>query len=112
MTEPPVSRADHQGVRAAPVTPSLPAGAPNDAVLRLVQMVAGGSLGEAAGFLRIPTTRTTWQGRIYSGAGHVHNNAKKQPDPLAFEAAPQALAGELDEPATPCWRHIYLVTDP
>jgi hypothetical protein len=71
------------------------------AVLRLVQMVAGGSLGEAARFLGIATTRTTWQGRIYSGAGHVHSNAPKQPDPLAFEAALEALAGELDEPATP-----------
>ena len=49
------------------------------AVLRLVQMVAGGSLGEAAGFLGIATTRTTWQGRIYSGAGHVHSNAKNSP---------------------------------
>ena len=71
------------------------------AVLRLVQMVAGGSLGEAAGFLGIPTTRTTWPGRIYSGAGYVRSNAKKQPDPLAFEAALEALAAELDESATP-----------
>jgi TniQ len=71
------------------------------AVLRLVQMVTGGSLGEAAQFLGIATTRTTWQGRIYSGAGHVHSNAKKQPDPLSFEAALNALTAELDEPTTP-----------
>jgi len=73
------------------------------AALRLVQMVAGGSLGEAAGFLGIAATGTTWprKSRIYSGAGHVHSSAKKQSDPLAFEAALQALAAELDEPATP-----------
>jgi hypothetical protein len=73
------------------------------AVLRLVQMVAGGSLGEAAGLLGIAGTDSTWlrKSRIYSGAGHVHSNARKQPDPLAFEAALQALAAELDEPTTP-----------
>lgn len=73
------------------------------AALRLVQMVAGGSLGEAAGFLGIAAADTTWQhnGRIYSGAGHVHSSARKQPDPLAFESALQALAAELDEPAAP-----------
>ena len=61
------------------------------AALRLVQMVAGGSLGEAAGFLGIAATGTTWprKSRIYSGAGHVHSSARKQPDPLAFEAALQ-----------------------
>ncbi|KOT58362.1 MULTISPECIES: TniQ family protein [Streptomyces] len=73
------------------------------AVLRLVQMVAGGSLGEAAGFLRIADTSTTWlgKGRIYSGAGHVHSTARNQTDPLAFDAALRALASELDAPTTP-----------
>lgn len=73
------------------------------AALRLVQMVAGGSLGEAAGFLGIAATGTTWprRSRIYSGAGHVYSSARKQSDPLAFEAALQALAAELDEPAIP-----------
>jgi hypothetical protein len=71
------------------------------AVLRLVQMVAGGSLGEAATFLGIATTLTAWQGRIYSGAGHVHSGARQQPDPLGFEAALSALACELGDPATP-----------
>jgi hypothetical protein len=49
------------------------------AVLRLVQMVAGGSLGEAAGLLGIAGTDSTWlrKSRIYSGAGHVHSNARK-----------------------------------
>lgn len=70
--------------------------------LRLVQMVAGGSLGEAAGFLGIADTETTWQhkGRIYSGAGHVHSDAKSQPDPRAFDEALNTLAAELDHPAT------------
>ncbi len=71
------------------------------AVLRLVQMVAGGSLGEAAAFLGIATTLATFQGRIYSGAGHVHSGARQQPDPLGFETALTALTRELDNPATP-----------
>ena len=73
------------------------------AALRLVQMVVGGSLSEAAGLLGIAATDSTWlrKSRIYSGAGQVHSNARKQPDPLAFEAALQALAAELDEPSTP-----------
>ncbi len=72
------------------------------AVLRLVQMVAGGSLGEAAGYLGIAATDTTHErkGRIYSGAGHVHRIAKMHPDPYAFETALDALAGELDQPST------------
>jgi hypothetical protein len=64
-------------------------------------MVTGGSLGEAAAFLGIATTRTEWQGRIYSGAGFVHSSAKEQPDPLRFETALTALAAELDDPHTP-----------
>lgn len=73
------------------------------AALRLVQMVAGGPLGEAAGFPGIAATDSTRprKSRIYSGAAHVHSNARKQPDPLAFETAFQALAAELDEPTTP-----------
>src|SRR5262245_56496913 len=73
------------------------------AVLRLVQMVAGGSLGEAAAFLEIASADTTWagKGRIYSGAGHVHTGAGQQPDPRGFEASLSASAGELDSPATP-----------
>ncbi len=72
------------------------------AVLRLVQMVEGGSLGEAAGHLGIAATDTTHErkGRIYSGAGHVHRIAKTHPDPYAFETALNALAGELDQPST------------
>jgi len=73
------------------------------AVLRLVQMVAGGSLGEAAGFLGIASADTTWLGkrRIYSGAGFVHSGARQQPDPLGFETALNVLARELNDTATP-----------
>jgi hypothetical protein len=71
------------------------------AVLRLVQMVAGGSLGEAAAFLGIATALTTWQGRIYSGAGHVHSGARQQPDPLAFETALTALTRDLHDQVIP-----------
>jgi hypothetical protein len=72
------------------------------AVLRLVQMVAGGSLGEAAGFLGIASTDTTWENkaRVYSGAGFVHSAASRQPDPQCFETALSGLARELDNPAT------------
>lgn len=72
------------------------------AALRLVQMVAGGSLGEAAGFLGIASTDTTWENkaRIYSGAGFVHTGARRQPDPQSFETALSGLARELDDPAT------------
>jgi hypothetical protein len=50
------------------------------ASLRLVQMVAGGSLGEAAGFLGIASTDTTWLGKsgIYTGVGHVHRRQALQ----------------------------------
>jgi hypothetical protein len=73
------------------------------AALRLVQMAAGGSLGEAAGFLGIASTDTTWENkaRIYSGAGFVHTGASRQPDPRSFETALISLARELDSPATP-----------
>ena len=72
------------------------------AVLRLVQMAAGGALGEAARFLGITSADFTWSSMsgIYTGVGHVHTGARKQPDPLSFETALKALARELDDPAT------------
>ncbi|WP_431971553.1 TniQ family protein [Nocardia sp. bgisy134] len=73
------------------------------AALKLVQMVAGGSLGEAAEYLGLGTGHNTellHNGRIYSGAHRVHVSVKQQPDPLGFESALTALAAELDEPAT------------
>lgn len=72
------------------------------AALRIVQMVAGGSLHDAAQFLGIASAGTAWPGYgIYAGAGHVHSGARKQHGPLAFENALEALARELDNPATP-----------
>lgn len=52
------------------------------AALRLVQMAAGGSLGEAAGFLGLAS-----EARVYSSAGFVHTGASRQPDPQGFETA-------------------------
>src|SRR5260370_10091449 len=73
------------------------------AALKLVQMAAGGSLGEAAGFLGIASPDKTWHGKsgIYTVTGRVHTAARQQPHPLGFETALQALARELDDPATP-----------
>ena len=72
------------------------------AALRLVQMVAGGSLHDAAQYLGIASAGTAWPGYgIYAGAGHVHSGTRKQHGPLAFENALEALARELDHPATP-----------
>jgi TniQ protein len=86
-----------------PIDGVIPMFTRRTAVIRLVQMVAGGSLGEAAGFLGIASTDTTWEskGRIYTGAGSVHTGAKRQLDPLGFETALSGLARELDDPATP-----------
>src|SRR5260370_7217402 len=72
------------------------------AALRLVQMVAGGSLHDAAQCLGIASAGTAWPGYgIYTGASHVHSGARKQYGPLSFENAPEALTRELDNPATP-----------
>jgi hypothetical protein len=70
------------------------------ASLRFVQVVARGSLGEAAGFLGIASTDTTWLGKsgIYIGVSHVHTGARQQPDPRSFETALTALTRELDDP--------------
>jgi hypothetical protein len=86
----------------ADVSPIL---ARRTAALRLVQMVAGGSLADAAGFLGIsPGDGGTWPrsgGRIYSSAGTVHSGARQQPDPGGFEAGLRSLARELSAPDTP-----------
>ncbi len=72
------------------------------AALRLVQMVAGGSLHDAAQCLGIASAGTAWPGYgIYTGASHVHSGARKQYGPLSFENALEALTRELDNPATP-----------
>jgi len=72
------------------------------AALRLVQMVAGGSLSGAAQLLGIASADNALPGcGIYTGAGHVHSGARKQHGPLSFENALEALARELDNPAAP-----------
>jgi TniQ len=73
------------------------------AALRLVQMTAGGSLGEAARFLGITTAdlTTSSMSGICTGVGHVHTRARLQPGPRGLESALTALARELDDPATP-----------
>ena len=72
------------------------------AALRLVQMAAGGSLSDAALLLGIASAGTAWPGYgIYAGAGQVHSGARKQHGPLSFENALEALAREMDNPATP-----------
>jgi hypothetical protein len=66
-------------------------------------MVVGGTIGEAAEFLGITSADATWSGTrgIYTVTGHVQAMARTQPDPFGLEAAPEALAQELDHPATP-----------
>jgi hypothetical protein len=72
------------------------------AALRLVQMIAGGSLSDAAQLLGIASAGNALPGYgIYAGASHVHSGARKQYGPLSFENALEALTRELDNPATP-----------
>ncbi len=72
------------------------------AALRLAQMVAGGSLSDAAQLLGIASAGSALPGcGIYTGASHVHSEARKQYGPLSFENALEALARELGNPATP-----------
>jgi len=59
--------------------------------VRLVQLIAGGSLGEAAAYLGINPT-----GKQYASSERVHRWARNQPDPRTFDAALHALADELD----------------
>jgi hypothetical protein len=54
------------------------------AALRLIQMVAGGSLSDAAQLLGIASAGTALPGYgIYTGAGHVHSGTRKQHGPLS-----------------------------
>jgi hypothetical protein len=61
------------------------------AAVRLVQMIAGGSLGEAAQFLDINPT-----GKQFVSAPYVHRWAREQADPHQFDTALHTLAEELD----------------
>lgn len=87
-----------------PIADVSPVLARRTAALRLVQMVAGGSLAEAAHFLGISSGDGSWPregGRVYSSAGSVHSGARHQPDPFGFEAGLRSLARELSAPDTP-----------
>ncbi len=71
------------------------------AAVRLVQMVAGGSLGDAAIFLGVNPSRLQ-----YTRATDVHRWARTQQDPLAFERALQTLAEEIESLLAPIdYRH-------
>jgi hypothetical protein len=83
------------------VSPKL---ARRTAALRLVQIIAGGSLAEAAEFLGISSGYGPWRrggGRVYSAAGLAHSAARQQPDPLSFETGLASLTRELSNPGTP-----------
>ncbi|NUW39087.1 hypothetical protein [Nonomuraea rhodomycinica] len=51
-------------------------------MLRPVQMISGGSLGDAAAFLGIVSDSRN--GSVYAAAGAVHSWARRSPDPQAF----------------------------
>jgi hypothetical protein len=74
------------------------------AALRLVQVIAGGSLAEAAEFLGISSGYGPWRrssGRVYSPSGLAGSVTRQLPDPLSFETGLKTLTGELDDPGTP-----------
>jgi hypothetical protein len=79
------------------VSPKL---ARRTAALRLVQVIAGGSLAEAAEFLGISSGYGPWRrssGRVYSPAGLAGSLASQLPDPLSFETGLKTLTRELDD---------------
>ncbi|MGW0194090.1 hypothetical protein [Nonomuraea sp. NPDC003201] len=63
-------------------------------VCRLIQMISGGGLGEAAEYLGIRTS--THRGGIYAAAGFVHTWARNRPDPREFDRALDSLTHALD----------------
>jgi hypothetical protein len=74
------------------------------AALRLVQIIAGGSLAGAAKFLGISSGYGPWRrsgGRVYSPAGLADSLARQLPDPLSFETGLRSLTRELSHPGTP-----------
>ena len=74
------------------------------AALRLVQIIGGGSLAQAAEFLGISSGYGPWRrtgGRVYSPAGLAGSLARQLPDPLSFETGLKTLTRELDDPGTP-----------
>jgi TniQ len=85
----------------AGVTPIL---ARRTAALRLVQIIAGSSLSEAAELLGISSGYGPWRrsaGRVYSPARLAYSGARQQPDPSGFETGLRSLTRELSTPGTP-----------
>jgi TniQ len=83
------------------VSPKL---ARRTAALRLVQIIAGGSLAEAAEFLGISSGYGPWRrggARVYSAVGLARSTARQQPDPLSFETGLRSLTRELSNPGMP-----------
>jgi len=86
-----------------PLAGVSPALARRTAALRLVQIITGGSLAEAAEFLGISSGYGPWHqggGRTYS-AGPARSRARQQPDPPGFETGLRNLTRELSDPGTP-----------
>ena len=72
------------------------------ASLRLVQMAAGGSLGEAARFLGIGSADVAWPGSgAYGATGRVRTGTGQQPGTPGFDSVLEALARDLDNHTTP-----------
>jgi hypothetical protein len=68
------------------------------ASVRLVQMIAGGPLGDAADFLGLPTSRASAGGiRIYAHHGilKITKRAASQRDPGEFDAALEKIAAQI-----------------
>src|SRR5260370_910113 len=94
---------DRYNRHLTPLADVSPRFTPRPAALKLVHMAAGGSLGAAPRFLGIASPDKTWHRKsgTYTVTGRVHTATSQQTDPLGFETALQALARELDDPATP-----------
>jgi hypothetical protein len=77
-----------------PLTDVSPRFIRRTAALKLVQMAAGGSLGEAAGFLGIASTDKPWSGksRIYTVTARVRTAARQQAPQVAYQRG-QRVAG-------------------
>lgn len=66
------------------------------APVRLIQMAFGGSLGDAAHYLGIPTEISPSNVRLFHGASIIRSWSLQRDNPDEFDQAVAALAGELD----------------
>jgi hypothetical protein len=65
------------------------------ASIRLVQMITGGPLGDAADFLGITTVRTRTGTRMIYSSGGIIKRARSRPDPGELDAALEEIAAEI-----------------